>query len=152
MRTAVEWIITIIAAIIIYIGFLFLLPIGAYADEYVIKFYKGGQAVSIEYNGVIHAFGRGEPEKDIDEKSYIQSDEDCDIAITHYADTDDGAGTGLTVHPLDVGGDRLNRSTQNTNFLAWSHRFKFSITTSTTAKGMRPIGWGYQYRIEREDF
>ena len=29
--------------------------------------------------------------------------------------------------------------------------YKYSVTTSSTAKGMRPIGWGCQYRIERED-
>ncbi|MCK5603317.1 hypothetical protein KAR91_15645, partial [Candidatus Pacearchaeota archaeon] len=76
--------------------------------------------------------------------------EDVDVAITHYGDTST-SGTALTVLALDGGSNRITRATQNANILSWSHRFKFSVTTDNTTKGLRLIGWGMQYRIERED-
>ena len=77
-------------------------------------------------------------------------EEDTDVYITHYGDTG-YLGTSLDVLALDGGDNRLVRGTQNTNLLGWSHRLKYAAETSDTEKGMRPIGWGAQYRIERED-
>ncbi len=77
-------------------------------------------------------------------------EEDIDVYITHYDDTG-YLGTSLDVLALDGGDSRIIRGTQNTNLLGWSHRVKFAAETSSTAKGMRPIGWGAQYRIERID-
>ena len=76
--------------------------------------------------------------------------EDADIYITHYADTS-YLGTSLSVLALNGSSNRLTRGTQNMNDLGWSHRLKFAAETDSTAKGMRPIGWGAQYIIERED-
>lgn len=49
------------------------------------------------------------------------------------------------------GGVGITRVTANSNNLGWLHRLKFNTSSSTTAEGFRPIGWGYQYRIERQD-
>ena len=76
--------------------------------------------------------------------------EDADVAITAYVD---GAtsGTSLTVSPLDSGSANLSGLTQAANLLGNTHRYKFSVTTSTTAEGHRPVGWGYRFRTERKD-
>ena len=81
-----------------------------------------------------------------------EHEEWIDIDVTHYADTA-YIGTDLEELMLDGGQNttRLARTTQNTNLLGWSHRLKFTAETSDTVKGMKPIGWGAQYWIERTD-
>ena len=82
----------------------------------------------------------------------VTIDEDQDITVAHYADGGTSASTPtLGVFELDAGTNRIVRDTWSTNLLAWMHRFKFSVTTADTAKGFQPIGWGIQYRYERDD-
>ncbi len=80
--------------------------------------------------------------------------EDADIAVTHYTDTAT-TGSPLSVHALDSGSNRINRTTQAMNGTGWTHRFKFSVSMGDGAgaveKALIPLGWGYQYYIERED-
>lgn len=72
------------------------------------------------------------------------------LSITHYTDTGTD-GTSLTALDTDSGSTRVIRSTQSSNLLGWSHRFKYEMDTEKTTKGFQPIAWGYQYAIERED-
>ena len=80
--------------------------------------------------------------------------EDADVAIVHYPDTA-SSGTSLSVHALDSGAYRINRTTQAMNETGWTHRFKFSASMGDGAgaveKALKPLGWGYQYYVERED-
>ncbi|MDD4339204.1 MAG: hypothetical protein PHV00_05940 [Syntrophales bacterium] len=70
-------------------------------------------------------------------------------SFTHYAD---GATTGTTLSDIEVGATRWNyRGTQETNLVAWSHRLRFETTVATEARGMRLLGWGALYQVERED-
>ena len=34
---------------------------------------------------------------------------------------------------------------------AWAHKFKFSVSTGSTEKGVPFLGWGYTYETLRED-
>ena len=74
------------------------------------------------------------------------------LAITWYKDTE-ASGTSLTAHDLDAG-DVITKFTQAapsaTPLRGWTHRFLFSVTTVTTSQ-LRPIGFGYQYFVERDD-
>ena len=80
--------------------------------------------------------------------------EDADVAIVHYTDTA-SSGESLSVHALDSGAYRINRSTQAMNETGWTHRFKFSVSMGDGAgaveKALKPLGWGYQFYVERED-
>ncbi len=80
--------------------------------------------------------------------------EDADIAVTHYTDTA-ATGSPLSVHALDSGANRINRTTQAMNGTGWTHRFKFSVSMGDGAgaveKALIPLGWGYQFYVERED-
>ncbi len=80
----------------------------------------------------------------------ISATEDVDAALEHYAD---GAATGtaLTVVALN-GTNRYFKSTQGINVVvAWSHMIRISAIISTETRGMRLLGWGMEYQIERED-
>jgi hypothetical protein len=35
--------------------------------------------------------------------------------------------------------------------VAWSHQIKISVTVSTEIRGMRLLGWGMEFQVERED-
>uniref|UniRef100_A0A6M3IFF3 Putative lectin/glucanase superfamily protein n=1 Tax=viral metagenome TaxID=1070528 RepID=A0A6M3IFF3_9ZZZZ len=80
--------------------------------------------------------------------------EDADVAITYYTNTN-ATGKALTVHPLNAGSSRINRTTQPINELAWSHRLQYSVTMgsgSNAAEGdPKLLMWGYQYSVERKD-
>jgi len=77
--------------------------------------------------------------------------EDVNVALTHYADTD-SSGTALASVNLKPGGTkRLITDTQPINLQGVFHRLKFSATTTTTEKGVQPIVWGCQYRKVRDD-
>ena len=79
----------------------------------------------------------------------ISITEDIDCTITHYAD---GAAAATTL--LGVGLNQTNRHFRGTvilNQLAWSHRLKFTTTVNTEKRGMRLLGWGVEFQIERED-
>ena len=76
--------------------------------------------------------------------------EALNLAMTHYVDTAT-SGTSLTALDLSSGANRIVRDTQSMNLLGWSHRMKFTTTSSSTKKGFQPLVWGYQYRIERID-
>jgi hypothetical protein len=52
---------------------------------------------------------------------------------------------------IDQGNKRLIRNTQRLNREAWAHSIKWVMTSSATAKGFQPIGWGYQYYWRRKD-
>ncbi|MHC4413555.1 MAG: hypothetical protein ACYSW6_11415 [Planctomycetota bacterium] len=52
---------------------------------------------------------------------------------------------------LEIGTNRLVRSTVNTNLLGWAHAIKFEVSTSDTTRGFRPIGWAIQYQYVRDD-
>jgi len=82
----------------------------------------------------------------------VTVDEDQDITVAHYADGGTSASTPtLGVFALDAGSNRIVRDVWSTNLLSWMHRFKFSVATKETKKGFRPIAWGIQYRVERDD-
>ena len=53
---------------------------------------------------------------------------------------------------LDTGVNRLARVTEPVNLLGWSHGFGFEVTTSDSATGFAPIGWGVEYQIDRKDY
>jgi hypothetical protein len=75
--------------------------------------------------------------------------EDIDCAITHYAD---GAAAGTSLTAVALNGTNQNfRSTQEIDKIAWSHRMRFETSVSTEVRGMRLLGWGLEYQIERED-
>uniref|UniRef100_A0A6M3IIH4 Uncharacterized protein n=1 Tax=viral metagenome TaxID=1070528 RepID=A0A6M3IIH4_9ZZZZ len=77
--------------------------------------------------------------------------EDRPLYVSHFGD-DATSGTSLFTIPLkrdDEG--RVYRYTQSVNQKAWLHRLKFETQTSETSKGSQPIGWGYQFKILRED-
>jgi hypothetical protein len=76
------------------------------------------------------------------------------LAITWYKDTE-SSGVSLTVHDLDAG-DPISKSTQAapsaTPLTGWCHRLKFELSAGFASETQfRPIGWGYQYIIERND-
>ena len=107
-------------------------------------------------------------------------DEECYLSVTHIADTNEvivdsvfidaeddgyefvdsegGYGWGtdggfITALPMSVavGGKVLIKTSQETNLLAWCHKFKFELATYLTDKGFQPVGWAYQYLPYRED-
>jgi hypothetical protein len=79
----------------------------------------------------------------------ISTTEDLDASVTHYADGD-ATGTALAAVALNAPG-RYFKDTQPLNQGAWSHQFKLFATITTEKKGMRLLGWGLEYLIERED-
>ncbi len=52
---------------------------------------------------------------------------------------------------VDQGTRRLIRTTNRLNREAWAHSIKWVMTSSDTAKGFQPIGWGYQWYWRRKD-
>lgn len=77
--------------------------------------------------------------------------EDADVAVTHYRD---GNTTGQTLQPVkSTGSNRFKRKTQKLSAAGngYSHQFEFSVTTSTTEKGVPLLGWGMIYSRLRED-
>ena len=80
----------------------------------------------------------------------ISITEDVDASLTHYADGAT-AGTALTVVALN-GANRYFKDTQRLGLaVAWSHKITITATITTNPRGMRLLGWGMQYQIERED-
>ena len=79
----------------------------------------------------------------------VSTTEDLDAAITHHADGA-SATTTLSVAALNASG-RYFKSTQALNLVAWSHQLTISTTVSTEKRGMRLLGWGLEYLVERED-
>lgn len=79
----------------------------------------------------------------------ISTTEDLDASVTHYADGA-AAGTELDAVALNAAG-RYFKDTQAQDLLAWSHQIKITATISTEKRGMRLLGWGMEYLIERED-
>jgi len=76
------------------------------------------------------------------------------LTTTHYKDTE-ATGTSLTAHNLDAG-DPISKFTQaapsGTPLFGWAHRFKFELSAGfVTETQFHPIGFGYQYLIERDD-
>lgn len=76
--------------------------------------------------------------------------ESISCAITHYPNTNT-SGTSLTAVNLNSGTGRLGNDIQETNLVGWSHRFKWSATSSATTKGMQPMGWGCKFKQYREE-
>ena len=91
MTNKIEWIIALTIATIIFIGFLFILPVTYVnaSENYTITDY--GQGVfSVEHDGVIHIQGKGETGKAIDEVSqgynqYSSINENVDWVIEAQA-------------------------------------------------------------------
>lgn len=100
--------------------------------------------------------------------------EDHDIIITYKANTEAGnAGTFVyysdaytylsdvytynepvvsTMSLNSDSGERIVRTTITRNDLAWAHAYGFKLTTSDTAKGFQPLGWGILWdEPERDD-
>ena len=65
--------------------------------------------------------------------------------------------TGNSILSLDLSGsdtanrNRIVRTTQPVNLLAWVHGIRFEMTTTNTQKGFQPISWGIEYLRERRD-
>ncbi|MFH0823754.1 MAG: LamG domain-containing protein, partial [Pseudomonadota bacterium] len=76
--------------------------------------------------------------------------ESASCAITHYPNTET-SGTSLTAVNLNSGTGRIGNSNQEANLVGWAHSFKWAVTTSSTNKGMEPIGWACKYKHYRED-
>lgn len=96
------------------------------------------------------------------------------LSVSHIADSeDDGVGftfsdtggfswtdwsgftwTDSSLMTLDLSPESslktLVRDTEETNLLAWSHRFKFSLRTADT-QDVELVGWGVQFRVVRDD-
>lgn len=71
------------------------------------------------------------------------------VAIEHYAD---GKSSATSLASVAVNsGDRWVKDTQSLKLHAWSHQFKFSMSTGATALGVPLLAWGYQYEVLRED-
>jgi len=61
------------------VGIIALMFTIAHADElYIIKSYGGGEIITVEHNGVIHAFGIGSIERESNEPFYENSSSDSD--------------------------------------------------------------------------
>ena len=101
------------------------------------------------------------------------------LRVIHYADGDEIALTdwtwegssewnwqnsagwvwdaGNSVLSLELSGsdtsnrNRIVRTTQPVNILAWNHELRFEITTSNTEKGFQPVLWGIEFTRERRD-
>lgn len=52
---------------------------------------------------------------------------------------------------LDVGTERLVRTTVDLNLLGWMHAFKLEVSTSDSSTGFVPIGFGLRYQYVRDD-
>ncbi len=71
------------------------------------------------------------------------------MAIEHYAD---GATLPTTLAPVALSDDNRHvRKTQPVNLDAWTHKLRFTTHTNATAKGVRPLVWGYEDEILRDD-
>lgn len=78
--------------------------------------------------------------------------EEKSVTITHYPDTSTVTDGNWTMDAYDSGSDnRVVRTTEPKNFDSWAHRLKFSIATSSTAKGFQPYGWGFRFSTIRND-
>lgn len=88
--------------------------------------------------------------------AYKVLSEAATLQVTLYAD---GAtsGTSLMSIPLSDGTEGYpKRYTEaipkdSVDQKTWLYRLGFSTETSSTNRGLQPLGWGYQYRIVRED-
>jgi len=75
--------------------------------------------------------------------------ETVSISIEHFAD---GASGSTTLDSMSVNGsNRHVRDCKSQKLKAWSHQFKFSASTGSTALGVPFLAWGYQYEVLRED-
>lgn len=103
-----------------------------------------------------------------------RTNEAVSVGVTHYANTLARAGSVYDFEDdyytfednyyefidsaeedlefgLDSGSNRLVMDTQVINKSGNAHRIEFDVTTSETAKGYRPIAWGFEYVIERRN-
>ena len=80
----------------------------------------------------------------------VATSETTSAAIGHYAD---GKGTGTDLPGVSLTGtDRYIRSrAPKVDRSAFSHKFRFIVSTSATTKGFQPLAWSYQYEVVRED-
>lgn len=80
----------------------------------------------------------------------VATTEDIDAQITHYAD---GApsGTALADVPMQNAAGRYFKHTQPVDIPAWSHQIVIAATVTEETKGLKLLGWGMQYHMERED-
>lgn len=77
--------------------------------------------------------------------------ESATLTVTHYRD---GSATSQSLQSLtSTGSNRHKRKTQKLSAPGngYSHQFEFSVSTSSTEKGLPLLGWGFQYHITRED-
>lgn len=81
---------------------------------------------------------------------YRVMSENVTLDINYYLNSS-VTPTALSGVPLSSGDNTYNRNTQALNLLGWQHGLEFKATTSSTDKGARLQGYGYQYWIERED-
>lgn len=63
----------------------------------------------------------------------------------------EAAPTAKLSMTLSSGLNRLVRTTENFNEVAWCHNFKFTFLSSSSPKGFLPIAWGIQWEFVRKD-
>jgi hypothetical protein len=78
--------------------------------------------------------------------------EDTTLTIYHYPNTSTVSDDNWTLALKDATtNNRILRGTEPINLPVWAHRLKFSVSTSSTAKGLQALGWGYEFRPLRRD-
>jgi len=82
--------------------------------------------------------------------SYKVLTEAVTAGVTLYKDADT-AGTSIWSVPLNVGSYGSNRYNTRLNHTSWLYRLAFWAEPSGTTEGFQPLGFGYQYQVERED-
>ncbi|MDD5006840.1 MAG: hypothetical protein PHC68_00390 [Syntrophorhabdaceae bacterium] len=81
---------------------------------------------------------------------YRPIEENTSVNVVHY-DEDYASGTSIFSSSLyGTNSDSTIRFTKSLNRKSWLHQLKFTATTSSR-KGFQPLGWGYQFKLLRED-
>lgn len=82
--------------------------------------------------------------------TYVGVPESATVQLTAYLN--DGAGVSIASIPITGTTDYAYRKIYGIKDLkSWCYRLKWSVSTSESHKGFRPVGWGYQVKIDRED-
>jgi len=76
--------------------------------------------------------------------------ESATVQVDYYKDTAT-SGTSIMSMNLSEGSLTSRRQTHDMNRIAYWHRVKFSVDTSSTNKGWQPLGFGLQQAFSRKD-
>ena len=71
------------------------------------------------------------------------------ISMIHYLNGD-SVGTRLLPSVLETG-QRYQRVIANCNKVGFSHKLRFLFNSGENSLSIKPLAWGYQYLVERED-